>query len=183
MITVFFLSQYADRTYPLLILGSLMFIPGFYHVRIAYYAWKGYRGYSFEDIPDFDWLQLCNNMDSSLLQVQKLAWTGTCIRYAHYFMLWNHWRIKVKRDWLWLFHHYLDNGCVKHAVHTFTHSREVSVIERSYSWGNRPELTCRWQSIAAGKMTSLRIQSKDANVCTVEPHYFKHSRELGNSLK
>ena len=46
--------QYADRTYPLLILGSLMFIPGFYHVRIAYYAWKGYRGYSFEDIPDFD---------------------------------------------------------------------------------------------------------------------------------
>ena len=52
----FFFQQYADRTYPLLILGSLMFIPGFYHVRIAYYAWKGYRGYSFEDIPDFDWL-------------------------------------------------------------------------------------------------------------------------------
>lgn len=46
--------KYADRTYPMLILGSLMFIPGFYHVRIAYYAWKGYRGYSFEDIPDFD---------------------------------------------------------------------------------------------------------------------------------
>lgn len=39
----------------MLILGSLMFIPGFYHVRIAYYAWKGYRGYSFEDIPAFDW--------------------------------------------------------------------------------------------------------------------------------
>lgn len=54
--TSFFFQQYADRTYPLLILGSLMFIPGFYHVRIAYYAWKGYRGYSFEDIPDFDWL-------------------------------------------------------------------------------------------------------------------------------
>ena len=53
---LFFFQQYADRTYPLLILGSLMFIPGFYHVRIAYYAWKGYRGYSFEDIPDFDWL-------------------------------------------------------------------------------------------------------------------------------
>ncbi|XP_029212919.1 transmembrane protein 230-like [Acropora muricata] len=46
--------KYADRTYPMLILGSLMFIPGFYHVRIAYYAWKGYRGYSFDDIPDFD---------------------------------------------------------------------------------------------------------------------------------
>ena len=52
---IFFLFQYADRTYPMLILGSLMFIPGFYHVRIAYYAWKGYRGYSFDDIPDFDW--------------------------------------------------------------------------------------------------------------------------------
>ncbi|KAK3743712.1 hypothetical protein QZH41_012397, partial [Actinostola sp. cb2023] len=47
-------AQYADRTYPLLIIGSLMFIPGFYHVRLAYCAWKGYRGYSFDDIPDFD---------------------------------------------------------------------------------------------------------------------------------
>jgi hypothetical protein len=31
-----------------------MFIPGAYHVRIAYYAFKGYIGYSFEDIPEFD---------------------------------------------------------------------------------------------------------------------------------
>ncbi|XP_058961856.2 transmembrane protein 230-like [Pocillopora verrucosa] len=54
LFTGYFDVKYADRTYPLLILGSLMFIPGFYHVRIAYYAWKGYRGYSFEDIPDFD---------------------------------------------------------------------------------------------------------------------------------
>eukprot|EP00112_Aurelia_sp_Birch-Aquarium-sp1_P006597 Seg1724.10 transcript_id=Seg1724.10/GoldUCD/mRNA.D3Y31 product="hypothetical protein" protein_id=Seg1724.10/GoldUCD/D3Y31 len=46
--------EYADRTYPMLILGSLLFIPGFYHVRIAYYAWRGYRGYSYEDIPAFD---------------------------------------------------------------------------------------------------------------------------------
>ncbi|XP_068745362.1 transmembrane protein 230-like [Montipora capricornis] len=54
LFTGYFDVKYADRTYPLLILGSLMFIPGFYHVRIAYYAWKGYRGYSFEDIPNFD---------------------------------------------------------------------------------------------------------------------------------
>ncbi|XP_029644814.1 transmembrane protein 230 isoform X1 [Octopus sinensis] len=47
-------SEYADRTWPLLILGALMFIPGSYHVMIAYYAYKGYEGYSFEDIPDFD---------------------------------------------------------------------------------------------------------------------------------
>lgn len=33
-----------------------MFIFGFYYVRIVYYVWKGYRGYSFEDIFDFDWL-------------------------------------------------------------------------------------------------------------------------------
>ncbi|ETE68109.1 hypothetical protein L345_06094, partial [Ophiophagus hannah] len=27
---------------------------GFYHLRIAYFASKGYRGYSYDDIPDFD---------------------------------------------------------------------------------------------------------------------------------
>uniref|UniRef100_A0A8D1RLF2 Uncharacterized protein n=1 Tax=Sus scrofa TaxID=9823 RepID=A0A8D1RLF2_PIG len=31
----------------------LVFLPGFYHLRITYYASKGYRGYSY-DIPDFD---------------------------------------------------------------------------------------------------------------------------------
>jgi hypothetical protein len=36
----------------LLTLGSITFIPGFYHTRIAYYAWKGYEGYSLDDIPD-----------------------------------------------------------------------------------------------------------------------------------
>ncbi|XP_057306596.1 transmembrane protein 230-like [Hydractinia symbiolongicarpus] len=46
--------KYADRTYPVIVLGLLLFIPGFYHVRIAVYAWKGYTGYSFRDIPDFD---------------------------------------------------------------------------------------------------------------------------------
>eukprot|EP01134_Creolimax_fragrantissima_P001873 CFRG1873T1 len=41
----------SDRGIPLLFLGILIFIPGFYHVRIAYYAYKGYRGYSYQDIP------------------------------------------------------------------------------------------------------------------------------------
>ncbi|XP_064600874.1 transmembrane protein 230-like [Liolophura sinensis] len=45
---------YSDRTWPLLILGSIMFIPGAYHVRLACYAYKGYTGYSYEDIPEFD---------------------------------------------------------------------------------------------------------------------------------
>ncbi|XP_010927119.1 uncharacterized protein [Elaeis guineensis] len=33
------------------ILGSMLFIPGFYYTRIAYYAYKGYKGFSFANIP------------------------------------------------------------------------------------------------------------------------------------
>ncbi|KAK2115639.1 hypothetical protein P7K49_006265 [Saguinus oedipus] len=44
----------ADRAVPVLIIGILVFLPGFYHLSIAYYASKGYRGYSYDDIPDFD---------------------------------------------------------------------------------------------------------------------------------
>jgi len=47
-------SKYSDRMWPLLVLGCLMFIPGAYHVRIAYYAYRGFTGFSFEDIPNFD---------------------------------------------------------------------------------------------------------------------------------
>ncbi|KAK1339134.1 hypothetical protein QTO34_019808 [Cnephaeus nilssonii] len=36
----------ADQVIPVLITGILAFLPGFYHLRIAYYAPKGYRGYS-----------------------------------------------------------------------------------------------------------------------------------------
>jgi len=31
-----------------------MFIPGSYHVHLAYNAWKGNSGYSYDDIPEFD---------------------------------------------------------------------------------------------------------------------------------
>ena len=55
MNVVICILQYADRTWPVLIIGALMFIPGAYHVRIAYYAYKGYDGYSYDDIPEFDW--------------------------------------------------------------------------------------------------------------------------------
>ncbi|CAF0927498.1 unnamed protein product [Brachionus calyciflorus] len=47
-------AQYSDRMWPLFILGSLLFLPGFYHVRIAYYAWRKYEGFSFDDIPTDD---------------------------------------------------------------------------------------------------------------------------------
>ena len=49
-----FCHQGVDRAVPVLIIGILVFLPGFYHLRIAYYASKGYRGYSYDDIPDFD---------------------------------------------------------------------------------------------------------------------------------
>jgi len=39
----------------LIFIGSLVFIPGFYHLRIAYWAWKGDKNFSFADIPDLDW--------------------------------------------------------------------------------------------------------------------------------
>ncbi|CDW53471.1 UPF0414 transmembrane protein C20orf30 homolog [Trichuris trichiura] len=54
LLSGFISAEYSDRTWPVLILGIIMFIPGFYHVRIAYYAFKGYQGYSFDDIPDFN---------------------------------------------------------------------------------------------------------------------------------
>lgn len=36
----------------LMSIGALCFLPGFYHTRIAYYAWKGYKGFELDDIPD-----------------------------------------------------------------------------------------------------------------------------------
>ncbi|XP_050374024.1 uncharacterized protein LOC126791590 [Argentina anserina] len=33
------------------ILGGILFIPGSYYTRIAYYAYKGYKGFSFANIP------------------------------------------------------------------------------------------------------------------------------------
>ncbi|XP_042496765.1 transmembrane protein 230 [Macadamia integrifolia] len=33
------------------VLGSVLFMPGFYYTRIAYYAYKGYKGFSFSNIP------------------------------------------------------------------------------------------------------------------------------------
>ena len=44
-------SKFWNRCYPLLFLGTIVFIPGAYHLRIAYCAWRGYRGYSYDDIP------------------------------------------------------------------------------------------------------------------------------------
>ncbi|KAM1009687.1 hypothetical protein FF1_045095 [Malus domestica] len=41
------------QAYGLLALGILTFLPGFYETRIAYYAWRGAKGYRFASIPDY----------------------------------------------------------------------------------------------------------------------------------
>jgi len=46
--------KYNDRTWPVLTLGIIMFIPGSYHVRIAYWAYQGAPGFDYSDIPDWD---------------------------------------------------------------------------------------------------------------------------------
>ena len=67
-------SPFATQAFALTVLGSITFVPGacvspaaraasllslpthagFYYTRLAFYAYKGYAGYSFEDIPDVD---------------------------------------------------------------------------------------------------------------------------------
>lgn len=47
-------AKYGDRMWPLFIVGTLLFLPGFYHVRIAWYAWRKYDGFSFEEFPSDD---------------------------------------------------------------------------------------------------------------------------------
>jgi len=36
----------------MIIIGSIIFLPGFYFTRIAYKAWRGVEGFSFSDIPE-----------------------------------------------------------------------------------------------------------------------------------
>ncbi|KOB79036.1 UPF0414 transmembrane protein-like protein [Operophtera brumata] len=47
-------TKYSDRLWPMIVLGGIMFLPGAYHIRIAYYAYKEYPGFSFNDIPELD---------------------------------------------------------------------------------------------------------------------------------
>eukprot|EP00038_Savillea_parva_P015140 m.13244 g.13244 ORF g.13244 m.13244 type:complete len:140 (-) comp3023_c0_seq1:162-581(-) len=51
-----------ERWLSLIVLGALTFIPGSYHVVIAYRAWRGDHGYSFDDIPS-GWDE---NLDTTL---------------------------------------------------------------------------------------------------------------------
>ncbi|BBM99403.1 transmembrane protein 230 [Marchantia polymorpha subsp. ruderalis] len=43
----------SSQAYGFLFLGVLVFLPGFYETRIAYYSWRGFNGYSFSKIPAY----------------------------------------------------------------------------------------------------------------------------------
>ncbi|XP_066908132.1 transmembrane protein 230 [Halyomorpha halys] len=47
-------EKYEDRTIAFFVVGGLTFIPGAYHVFIAYSAYTKKPGYSYSDIPDVD---------------------------------------------------------------------------------------------------------------------------------
>ncbi|XP_013606374.1 PREDICTED: transmembrane protein 230-like [Brassica oleracea var. oleracea] len=46
-----FFMAYRGHGVFFIVFGCLVFIPGFYYTRIAYYAYKGYKGFSFSSIP------------------------------------------------------------------------------------------------------------------------------------
>ncbi|KAH7279852.1 hypothetical protein KP509_37G040400 [Ceratopteris richardii] len=43
----------SSQVYGFLIIGLLIFIPGFYETRIAYYSMRGANGYAFSQIPQY----------------------------------------------------------------------------------------------------------------------------------
>jgi hypothetical protein len=55
----------SSLAYGLLVLGVLLFLPGFYETRIAYYSWRGYKGYSYSRIPAY-WRIIHNTSTKSL---------------------------------------------------------------------------------------------------------------------
>lgn len=79
---MYILFQYGDRTWPVIILGAIMFIPGAYHVRLASYAYKGYDGYSYDDIPEFDEWQ-SNIYIYTCTRNILVAWEDLYIRQCH----------------------------------------------------------------------------------------------------
>ena len=49
-----------------------MFIPGSYHVYLAVNVFLGTPGYSFDDIPEFDWLEYYS-LTSSPIFIDKIV--------------------------------------------------------------------------------------------------------------
>ncbi len=49
-----FLELGLSGSYEFFLLGSIMFIPGSYHTFLAFMAFRGAEGYSFDDVSVFD---------------------------------------------------------------------------------------------------------------------------------
>ena len=47
-------NEVRARSTAFLILGLIMFVPGIYHIIIAFLAWNQYPGYSFDDIIEME---------------------------------------------------------------------------------------------------------------------------------
>ena len=43
-----------QKAYEMMIIGSILFIPGSYHTFVAAMAWKRVAGYSYDDVAVFD---------------------------------------------------------------------------------------------------------------------------------
>jgi len=54
LVTGYIETAYWDRGYSLIALGAITFLPGFYVLRIYFYARKRVKGFSFAQIPDYD---------------------------------------------------------------------------------------------------------------------------------
>ncbi|KAJ7539468.1 hypothetical protein O6H91_11G094600 [Diphasiastrum complanatum] len=47
------MSGDSSQAFGFLVLGILLFLPGFYETRIAYYSWRGFKGYTYSRIPAY----------------------------------------------------------------------------------------------------------------------------------
>lgn len=54
LITGYIETDHWDRGYPLLVLGALTLLPGSYVTAIAWCTFRGYKGYTYAMIPDYD---------------------------------------------------------------------------------------------------------------------------------
>ena len=54
LLTGYIETEHWDRGYPLVVLGLVTFAPGSYVMTLTYCAFRGYPGYSYSMIPDYD---------------------------------------------------------------------------------------------------------------------------------
>lgn len=98
-------EKYSDRMWPLLILGSLMFIPGAYHTYLAFYAFRGCQGFDFSDIPTYgdDWYWL-NLYRHRFVVYRFVLWFSRYIMFTFHLYPWD---TLILIFYLWLRVHFI----------------------------------------------------------------------------